>query len=91
MSYYNEAVLHERYMQKSSEKSSDFRSEKDDKYSGINTLNNNNKNIEDRYYGESNKTYNDDKKYFQPLPTGDDNTLYYIAGSLLVIFMLIKT
>lgn len=85
--YFNKAIHDKPYMSKVHGKSGNINSEKDDKYSQIGTLNNNDKNIEDRYYGESDKIYQDDKKYFTPTHMSD-NTIYYLLGGLALVFIV---
>lgn len=87
--YYNRAIHDRPYMAKTPHKSSNINSEKDDKDVGIGVLNNNDKNIEDRYYGESKKTYDTDKKYYGP-HDAQSNTIYYILGAGILGYILLK-
>lgn len=58
--------------------SKNFDDEKDSKKDNIGITPNDQKNIEDRYYGESNKTFDNDSKYFHPPSNSKSSSNWYI-------------
>lgn len=51
----------------------------------IKTISDTTKDIEDRYYGESNKTYNNDSKYYDNSPPSDNYYMYGIVAALALL------
>lgn len=66
-----------------------YHREEDTKKSNINTIHDNDRNIENKYYGESGETYDKDAKYFEPEKGGDEsNYMYWVGGAAVLLFFL---
>lgn len=70
--------------------STNYTDEKDAKEQHIQTINDNGKNIEDKYYGEKTSTYDNDHKYYANGGSSTDDTWLYILGGVALLALLVK-
>lgn len=94
MSYYRNQESTFNYLDEKwgSDTAKNVSSTQDSLKSHIETQKTSTKNIEDRYYGEKDSTYSDDKKFYNNKTSDNNNLLLYIIGGLgLAYFIFSKS